>query len=633
MKRFFSLFLLSLFCTAMPVRADVWTIAIDPGHGGKDPGAIGRNLGIYEKNVTLSIARELKAILDRDPNFRAVMTRTGDYYISVPNRSDIARRKKANYLVSIHADSSANPAMKGASVWVLSNRRANDEMGQWLEDHEKQSELLGGAGSVLSGHSDEKYLNQTVLDLQFGHSQREGYELGNAILRNFSKITELSRSRPQHASLGVLRSPDIPSVLVETGFLSNTAEEAKLSTTSYRKRIAYIIYQGIVDYRSRNAGIKTNTAKVIATPTGNDKAGDAANKTKENSTALSLALQDSGVRHKVKSGETLTRIAKQYEVKAEDIIALNKLKRQKLYIGETIKIPATAKNNQNSTAVKDSIQDSGVRYKVKAGDNLTRLAQKYKVDSKDILALNQLKRQELRVGETIKIPAVATKAQDNQTVKTAKNSTAVEDSVQDSGVRYKVKSGDNLTKLAQKYKVNSKDIIALNNLKRQELRVGETIKIPGKAVNRDKVDEKKTDNKSAEKMPAKKTVTASGITHKVVAGDNLTKLAAKYEVNADDIVTLNNLKRGLLLGTTIKIPANGKNTAQSGSKTTNKADKEKITGKEKTTNKTVKEKSVTKTKTATKSGNAPIVEAKKSTGKTSDNKKAAAPKKTGKTKK
>ena len=240
-----------LFFAVLAFADNTWTIAIDPGHGGKDPGAIGRNLKIYEKNVTLSIAKELKALLDKDPHFRAVLTRNGDYYISVPERSEIARKYKANYLVSIHADSSETPNLRGASVWVLSNRRANDEMGQWLEDHEKRSELLGGAGSVLASHN-EKYLDQTVLDLQFGHSHRVGYELGNIDLRHFSQIASLSRPTPRHASLGVLRSPDIPSILVETGFLSNQEEELKLSTPAYRKRIAKAIYNGLAEYRRKN---------------------------------------------------------------------------------------------------------------------------------------------------------------------------------------------------------------------------------------------------------------------------------------------------------------------------------------------------------------------------------------------
>ena len=320
--------------------APQWTIAIDPGHGGKDPGAIGKNLGIYEKNVTLSIARELKALLDKDPNFKGVLTRSSDYYISVPERSEIARKYKANFLVSIHADSSLNADQRGASVWVLSNRRANDEMGQWLEDDEKRSELLGGAGKVLSNNND-KYLDQTVLDLQFGHSQRTGYELGNSILRRFARVTSLSRSTPQHASLGVLRSPDIPSVLVETGFLSNMEEEQKLNTIAYRRRIAYMIYEGLVAYRNGNL-------KAIAVPPSDEqdsKSTKSNDKNNEKSDRTS-DVKDSGIRHKVKPGESIGSLANKYDVKVSEIIELNKLKRQELWLNETIKIPDNGKGKK-----------------------------------------------------------------------------------------------------------------------------------------------------------------------------------------------------------------------------------------------------------------------------------------------
>ena len=320
--------------------APQWTIAIDPGHGGKDPGAIGKNLGIYEKNITLSIARELKALLDKDPNFKGVLTRSSDYYISVPERSEIARKYRANFLVSIHADSSLNADQRGASVWVLSNRRANDEMGQWLEDDEKRSELLGGAGKVLSNNND-KYLDQTVLDLQFGHSQRTGYELGNSILRRFARVTSLSRSTPQHASLGVLRSPDIPSVLVETGFLSNMEEEQKLNTIAYRRRIAYMIYEGLVAYRNGNL-------KAIAVPPSDEqdsKSTKSSDKNNEKSDHTS-DVKDSGIRHKVKPGESIGSLANKYDVKVSEIIELNKLKRKELWLNETIKIPDNGKGKK-----------------------------------------------------------------------------------------------------------------------------------------------------------------------------------------------------------------------------------------------------------------------------------------------
>lgn len=340
---FFSTLSFSLF--AAPI-----TIAIDPGHGGKDPGAISRSLGIYEKNVTLSIARELKALLDKDPKFRGVLTRTGDYYISVPERSEIARKFGANYLISIHADSSESKDKRGASVWVLSNRRANDEMGQWLEDDEKRSELLGGAGKVLS-HNNDKYLDQTVLDLQFGHSQRTGYELGKHILRHFAKVTTLSRSVPQHASLGVLRSPDIPSVLVETGFLSNADEEQKLNSPAYRRRIAYMIYEGLVAFRG-------GKAKPLADLDDDSKAKKKDNKNSEkNDRTLDKDdddIKDSGIRHVVKNGESLGSLANKYDVKMADIVALNKLKRQALWIGETIKIPDNGKNATKSEPKKNT---------------------------------------------------------------------------------------------------------------------------------------------------------------------------------------------------------------------------------------------------------------------------------------
>lgn len=396
----------------------VWTIAIDPGHGGTDPGAISRNLKMYEKNVTLSIARELKLLLDKDPNFKGVLTRKSDYFISVPKRSEIARKQKANFLVSIHADSNLSANLRGASVWVLSNRRANSEMGQWLEDHEKRSELLGGAGTVLSTHND-KYLDQTVLDLQFGHSQRVGYELGSIVLKHFAKITTLNRSTPQHASLGVLRSPDIPSILVETGFLSNPEEEKKLSTIAYRKKVAYMIYESLVEYRRKNVPQPIKNTSKEREITHQDKS----------------TIQDSGVRHKVKSGETLNGVAKKYNVKASDIQSLNKLKRRELWIGETLKIPGEVKtekaankteknttkteqptktqanktkenktNNKNNDKVNEQKTDIPKYHRVKAGQTLYSIARDYQIPPAKLLALNpKLKNGKVLTGQNIKL--------------------------------------------------------------------------------------------------------------------------------------------------------------------------------------------------------------------------------------
>ncbi|WP_247182395.1 N-acetylmuramoyl-L-alanine amidase AmiB [Klebsiella pneumoniae] len=222
-------------------------IAIDAGHGGQDPGAIGPN-GTKEKNVTIAIARKLRALLNADPQFKPVLTRDGDYFISVMGRSDVARKQNANFLVSIHADAAPNRDATGASVWVLSNRRANSEMAGWLEQHEKQSELLGGAGDVLANSQADPYLSQAVLDLQFGHSQRVGYDVAINVLSQLQRIGNLHKRRPEHASLGVLRSPDIPSILVETGFISNNGEERLLGSDDYQEQIAEAIYNGLRNY-------------------------------------------------------------------------------------------------------------------------------------------------------------------------------------------------------------------------------------------------------------------------------------------------------------------------------------------------------------------------------------------------
>jgi N-acetylmuramoyl-L-alanine amidase len=232
---------------ARVASGDKVIIAIDAGHGGQDPGAIGPG-GLREKNVTISIARKLRALLNDDPMFKGVLTRDGDYFISVMGRSDVARKQNAHFLVSIHADAAPARSASGASVWVLSNRRANSEMAGWLEQHEKQSELLGGAGDVLANSQADPYLSQAVLDLQFGHSQRVGYDVATSVLGQLQRVGNIHKARPEHASLGVLRSPDIPSILVETGFISNVSEERLLGSDDYQQKIAEAIYNGLRNY-------------------------------------------------------------------------------------------------------------------------------------------------------------------------------------------------------------------------------------------------------------------------------------------------------------------------------------------------------------------------------------------------
>lgn len=299
-------------------------VAIDAGHGGQDPGAVGPK-GLQEKNVTLAISEWLRVLLDADPMFKPVMTRSGDYFVSVMGRSDVARKHGANVLVSIHADAAPIGSANGASVWVLSNRRANSEMGTWLEKHEKQSELLGGAGDVLANSKVDPYLSQAVLDLQFGHSQRVGYDVAEKVLQQLQKVGALHKNRPEHASLGVLRSPDIPSLLIETGFISNSSEERQLRSSAYQNKIAQAIYHGLRNYflaHPLQMAPKVDSRPLQLT----DKA---------NASAMATKPQQ----HKVVSGDTLSSIARRYGVSIIDLQRVNKLKSDVAPLGRVLKIP------------------------------------------------------------------------------------------------------------------------------------------------------------------------------------------------------------------------------------------------------------------------------------------------------
>ncbi|QLB16709.1 N-acetylmuramoyl-L-alanine amidase [Mannheimia varigena] len=360
-------------------------VVIDAGHGGKDPGAIGKNLGLLEKNVTLSISKELKALLDADPNFKAVMTRSGDYFIQLPQRTEIARKHRADLLVSIHADSSPRgDSLKGASVWVLSNSRASDEMGKWLEDHEKQSELLGGAGAVLSANK-ERYLNQTVLDLQFSHSQRAGYELGKSILSKMAGIAALAKSSPQHASLSVLRSPDIPSVLVETGFLSNSTEEAKLASANYRKQLARVIYQGLVAYRAKSGlSTSTNLSKTL------DKNEKKEVSKKEEKSAKTDSKKVKEENQKATKKEQSSSVDKKKERAAKEKSAKEKVKE--------------SKNKDEKSSSKKEIKTSNNGYHiVQQDETVYSIARAYGTTPQKISELNNLKNYQITVGKKLKV--------------------------------------------------------------------------------------------------------------------------------------------------------------------------------------------------------------------------------------
>lgn len=385
-------------------------VAIDAGHGGQDPGAQGSG-GLKEKNVTIAIARKLQAEMARDPMFKPVLTRDGDYFISVMGRSDVARKKGANLLVSIHADAAPNRSASGASVWVLSNRRANSEMGNWLEQHEKQSELLGGAGDMLANTASDPYLSQAVLDLQFGHSQRVGYDVATKVLQQLRKVGALHKAKPEHASLGVLRSPDIPSLLVETGFISNPNGERLLGSSAYQDKIAHAIYEGLRSYflaHPLQSGPKVENRPLLASATAvTDSTPASGSLSQPGPIETTAALGGATQIHRVTRGETLTGIAAHYGTTNATLRDLNKLKKDGVWVGQRLKVPAGSSAVSRNTSAKAGsahLAKRAAKHKVVRGDTLSAIASKYGVSMSDIRTANHMKSGEVQLGQTLTIP-------------------------------------------------------------------------------------------------------------------------------------------------------------------------------------------------------------------------------------
>jgi len=223
------------------------TIAIDAGHGGEDPGAIGA-MGSKEKHVVLSIAKRLRDKIENDPYMRPFLTRDGDYFVPLHTRVQKARRVEADLFVSIHADAFIEPRAKGASVFALSQMGASSTTARWMANKENASDLIGG----INIKTQDKQLANLLLDMSTTAQIKDSLQVGTSILKQISGFAPLHKAKVEQASFAVLRAPDIPSILVETAFISNPQEEARLNDDAYQDRIAEAILRGIKDYFSKN---------------------------------------------------------------------------------------------------------------------------------------------------------------------------------------------------------------------------------------------------------------------------------------------------------------------------------------------------------------------------------------------
>lgn len=244
---------------ARPPSARLITIVIDAGHGGEDPGARGRR-GTLEKHVTLAIAQKLKERIDSEPNMRAVLTRDGDYFIPLHMRVTKARRVRADLFVSIHADAFVKPSANGSSVFALSERGATSAAARWLAKQENDADLIGGVNIGVQ----DVYLKQTLLDLSQTASINDSLKLGKVVLAEMGGINRLHKNQVEQAGFAVLKAPDIPSILIETAFISNPDEEKKLKSAHHQGKMADAIFNGIKRYFSKNPPLAP--AQVATTP-------------------------------------------------------------------------------------------------------------------------------------------------------------------------------------------------------------------------------------------------------------------------------------------------------------------------------------------------------------------------------
>lgn len=282
-----------------------WVVAIDAGHGGEDPGAKGHR-GTREKDVVLAIAKKLAVKINQQPNMKAYLVRSGDYYIGLRKRMEKARQAQADLFISIHADAFKNQQAKGSSVYVLSNRGASSEAARWLASSENAADLVGG----VSLDDKEGMLASVLLDMSQNATEEDSAKIASEVLKNLKSLGNVHKKQVQRAGFMVLKSPDIPSILIETAFISNKREEAKLRSPSHQSKVASSILKGVKAYFSQQYLPGATTRQ----------------------TAQS--------NYKIKRGDTLSAIAQTHRVSLLALKKINSMTNNRIRVGQVIRIPS-----------------------------------------------------------------------------------------------------------------------------------------------------------------------------------------------------------------------------------------------------------------------------------------------------
>ena len=410
-----------------------YIVAIDAGHGGDDPGAIGFR-GTREKQLTLSIAKKLKQKIDDHPNMDAVMVRTGDYYIQLTERRQKARYQDADIFISIHADAFTKKSANGMSVFALSQRGATSAMAKTLAEKENASDLIGG----VSLADKDDVLAKVLVDLSMTNTISESVNLGGRVLEELGKLGRLHSKRVEQASFVVLKSPDMPSILVETGFITNPGDEKRLRSSSFQNKLANAIYTAVSDYFDQTPYASRSRYE---SPSIDEQAAS------NNPTRYS--------RYKVRRGDTLSTIAKKFGISLKELKRLNNIKHNTAMLGVRLKVPA----NQGTTTKSNVSTSSFFNHTVKNGESLSKISAQYNVTIRSIKRVNNLSRDTLYKGQVLKIPGTSSFSATKIKIHT-------------------VKRGDTLSEIAQSYRSSVSAIKKLNKLRSNTVMLGQKLKVP-----------------------------------------------------------------------------------------------------------------------------------------------------------
>lgn len=525
-------------------------IVIDPGHGGDDPGAVGQG-GTYEKDVVLEIGKKLKTFLNQQPGYRAFLTREGDYYVAFKKRLQIAREYGAAMFVSIHADAASNKEARGSSIYCLSPNGASSAAARILANKENLADMVGGSPNGDSSEASDPI----ILNMCQTNTLNVSRNFGTMLLSRLGEVGHIKFRTVQEAQLRVLKLPEIPSILIETAYISNAEEEDWLKDQAFQSRMAETIGKAVCEFEPSVPVIPSVSPAVLV---HNNRNADAVRKTHSNTTAalvkkasisnkLNETNSPSVAFHKVKRGETLQKIALRYHMSLDELAKLNDIPIQApLLAGKTLKVAklSEAGSSGNETKIvkdetgylkafeKKTTQPEPVIHKVQRGESLDVIARRYHTSVAALLKINGMNRTDrLYAGATIKLsgngsndnsPEIGTGNASKENTKSFRKSRTTSQFTY-----YEIKKGDSLDSIAREHNTTIADLLKLNSMKKNEtLFAGRKIRI--------------IESASEESADSRKKIDL--ITYKVKRGDTLDTIARRYKTRVDVLLALNKLK-------------------------------------------------------------------------------------------